>query len=179
MNLSKIIEQIKNILIIGLLIVASFFGHKSRGFEQQYSAAILEKEMLEKNLKNIVMIKNNQITLLKRENDTIKTTIQYLPPEGNIRITVDDKDEQTVTVVNRGFTFWPNVGLLVEKEVKPTLGARIYYWDRYGAGLGLSTSGAHLYVDRRVDDYLNFLKNSTAGVYLGREEIGLRLSSFL
>jgi hypothetical protein len=62
--------------------------------------------------------------------------------------------------------------------VQPQVAARLAYWDRYGLGLGLSQSGVNIFFDRRVDDFIPFMSNSTVGLFLDRNNTGLKLSTF-
>ena len=178
-NFIKILETTKTIMIIFLIGVAFFTYKNYENYRNQFHVASLEKEMLEKQLKSIVKIKDNQIISLKRDKDKVKTEIIYLPPEGNIKITLDDNDKQNIFINNKGWTFRPNIGLTAGNNFYPTLGARVLYWNRFGAGIGLTNTGAHLYIDRRIDDYIGFLRNSSAGIFINTNELGLRISSFL
>ena len=60
------------------------------------------------------------------------------------------------------------------QELKAGLGARLVYFNRYGAGLGLDTDlEGYLFVDRRLDDLTGLLKNTTVGLYGGRGRLGV------
>lgn len=175
----NIIEKVKTYLLILLIIVCAVYTVSLKNTQTKYNNVVLEKEILDKKLKNIIQIKSNEITMVYRDKEVVRTEIKYLPPEGSFKITTDANDKQQITIIDRGWTFGPNIGLTVSDKISPTLGVKFFYWNRFGTGVGINSTGLNAYIDRRIDDVINFLPNSSAGIFLGTKELGLRFSSFL
>ena len=119
--------------------------------------------------------KDNKLTATVRQPDgTVKTDVKYVPPEGRAEVLQPTDGPAEISVKRAGFTFRPAVQGLVGKELKAGLGARLVYFDRYGAGVGLDTDlEGYLFVDRRLDDLTGLLKNTTVGLYGCRGRIGV------
>lgn len=173
------VEKIKNIIIIMLIAVIAFYSIALNKAKTEITDIELEKELLEKNLQSIVNVKNTEVKIVYKDRETIITKIEYLPPEGQIKISTDINNKQHIDLINKGFTFGPNIGISYAEKVSFMFGVRIYYWNRYGLGLGINSNGLSIYADRRIDDVFSFLPNSTIGVFLGRQELGIKLSAFL
>ena len=122
-----------------------------------------------------VMVRDNKLTATMRQPDgSVKTEVKYVPPEGRAEVVQPTEGPAEITIKRAGFTFRPAVQGLIGQELKGGLGARLVYFDRYGAGLGLDTDlEEYLFVDRRLDDLTGLLKNTTVGLYGGRTRIGL------
>lgn len=122
-----------------------------------------------------VEIKDNKLTATMRQPDgTVKTEVKYVPPEGRAEVLQPTAGTTEISVKHAGFTFRPAVYGLVDKKIKAGLGARLAYFDRYGAGVGLDTDlEGYLFVDRRLDDLTGLLKNTTVGLYGGRGRLGV------
>lgn len=122
-----------------------------------------------------IVVKDNKMTATVRQADgTVKTEVKYLPPEGKAEVVQPTVGTTEISVKRAGFTFRPAVQGLVGKDLKGGLGARLAYFDRYGAGVGLDTDlEGYLFVDRRLDDLTGLLKNTTVGLYGGRWRLGV------
>lgn len=98
----------------------------------------------------------------------VKTIIKYVPQEGSAEITQSTDGNNTELRVNAlGWTFRPALVGLIGKEPQIGLGARLFYWNRYGAGAGLGFSRENIspfiFADRRIDDFIPFFYNSSLG----------------
>lgn len=124
-----------------------------------------------------VVVENNKLTATVRQPDgSVKTQVKYLPPEGCAEVVQPVAGPAEISVKRAGFVFRPAVHGLAGKELKIGLGARLVYFDRYGAGVGLDNDfEMYLFADRRLDDLTGLLKNTTIGVYGGRARMGLML----
>lgn len=122
-----------------------------------------------------MVVKDNKLTATVRQaGGTIKTEIKYVPPEGRAEVVQPTDGPAEISVKRAGFTFRPAVQGLVGKELKAGLGARLAYFDRYGAGVGMDSDlEGYLFVDRRLDDLTGILKNTTVGLYGGRGRLGV------
>ncbi len=166
--MKKLISVIALLLLAGLLFSN---WHKGR----QIDKLAAQSGTLPDNQNARVIVKDNKLTATVRQNDgSVKTEVKYLPPEGRAEVLQPTDGTTEISVKRAGFTFRPAVNGLVGKELKAGLGARLVYFDRYGAGVGLHTDlEGYLFVDRRLDDLTGLLKNTTVGLYGGRGRFGL------
>lgn len=127
-----------------------------------------------------VVIKANKITAKVRQPDgSVKATVKYVPPEGTVEVVRPTQGAETIRVKRAGFTFRPAVQGLLGSDIKAGLGARLAYFDRYGAGVGLDQNAApYVFADRRLDDFTGLLRNTTAGVYGGPRSAGIMLGVY-
>ena len=163
----------KLIRITALLLLAGLlFSNWHKGRQLDKLAA--QSGMLSDEQTARVVVKDNKLTATVRQDDgTVKTEVRYLPPEGRAEVVQPTDGPAEISVKRAGFTFRPAVQGLVGKELKAGLGARLVYFDRYGAGVGLDTDlEGYLFVDRRLDDFTGLLKNTTVGLYGGRGRLG-------
>ena len=128
-----------------------------------------------------VVVKANKLTAKVRQPDgSVKATVKYVPPEGTVEVVRHTQGAETIRVKRAGFTFRPAVQGLLGNEVKAGLGARLAYFDRYGAGLGLDQNAApYVFADRRLDDLTGLLRNTTAGVFVGQGRVGVLIGIYL
>ena len=164
----------KLISVLALLIIAGLLfsnWHKGRQIDRlaEQSGTLSDKQAAR------VEIKDNKLTATVRQADgTVKTEVKYVPPEGRAEVLQPTDGPSEISIKRAGLTFRPAVHGLVGKELKAGLGARLAYFDRYGAGIGLDSDfEGYLFVDRRLDDLTGLLKNTTVGIYGGRGRIGL------
>ena len=162
------------ISVLALLIIAGLLfsnWHKGR----QIDKLAAQSGTLADSQAALVVVKDNKLTATVRQPDgTVKTEVKYVPPEGKAEVAQPIEGPAERSVKRAGFTFRPAVLGLVGKELKAGLAARLVYFDRYGAGVGLDTDlEGYLFVDRRLDDLTGLLKNTTVGLYGGRGRLGV------
>lgn len=128
-----------------------------------------------------VVVKANKLTAKVRQPDgSVKATVKYVPPEGTVEVVRPTQGAETIRVKRAGFTFRPAVQGLLGNEIKAGLGARLAYFDRYGAGVGLDQNAApYVFADRRLDDFTGLLRNTTAGVFVGQGRVGMLIGVYL
>ena len=163
----------KLIRITALLLLAGLlFSNWHKGRQLDKLAA--QSSMLSDSQAARVVVKDNKLTATVRQPDgSVKTEVRYLPPEGRAEVVQPTDGPAEISVKRAGFTFRPAVQGLIGQELKGGLGARLVYFDRYGAGVGLDTDlEGYLFVDRRLDDLTGLLKNTTVGLYGGRGRLG-------
>ena len=163
----------KLISVLALLVIAGLlFSNWWRG--RQIDKLSAQSGTLTESQAARVVLKDNKLTATVRQPDgSVKTEVKYLPPEGRAEVVQPAEGPAEISVKRAGLTFRPAVHGLLGKELKAGLGARLVYFDRYGAGVGLDTDlEGYLFVDRRLDDLTGFLKNTTVGLYGGRGRIG-------
>ena len=164
----------KLISVLALLIIAGLlFSNWWRGRQVDKLAA--QSGTLPDSQAALVVVKDNKLTATVRQADgSVKTEVKYVPPEGRAEVVQHAEGPTEISVKRAGFTFRPAVQGLLGKELKAGLGARLVYFDRYGAGVGLDTDlDGYLFVDRRLDDLTGLLKNTTVGLYGGRGRLGV------
>ena len=162
------------ISLIALLVIAGLlFSNWWRG--RQIDKLAAQSGTLADSQAARVVVKDNKLTATVRQPDgTVKTEVKYVPPEGRAEVVQPTEGPAEITVKRAGFTFRPAVQGLIGQELKGGLGARLVYFNRYGAGLGLDTElEGYLFVDRRLDDLTGLLKNTTVGLYGGRGRLGV------
>ncbi len=165
--------------LLALLLLAGLL------FSNWYKARQLDKltaktATLPENTAAQVVIKANQLTAKVRQPDgSVKATVKYLPPEGAVEVVRPTQGAETIRVKRAGFTFRPAAQGLAGKDLKIGLGARLLYFDRYGAGVGVSHDlEPYLFADRRVDDLVGIFKNTTVGVFGGPRSAGIMLGVY-
>ena len=164
----------KLIRITALLVIAGLlFSNWWRG--RQIDKLAAQSGTLPDSQSARVVVKDNKLTATVRQADgTVKTQVKYVPPEGRAEVVQPTEGPAEITVKRAGFTFRPAVQGLIGQELKGGLGARLVYFNRYGAGLGLDTDlEGYVFVDRRLDDLTGLLKNTTVGLYGGRGRLGV------
>ena len=164
----------KLIRITALLIIAGLlFSNLYKG--RQIDKLASQSGTLADSQAARVVVKDNKLTATVRQADgSVKTDVKYVPPEGRAEVLQPTDGPAEISIKRAGFTFRPAVQGLVGKELKAGIGARLVYFDRYGAGVGLDTDlEGYLFVDRRLDDLTGLLKNTTVGLYGGRGRLGL------
>lgn len=169
----------KLISLIALLVIAGLlFSNWWRG--RQIDKLAAQSGTLPDSQAARVVVKDNKLTATVRQADgTVKTDVKYVPPEGRAEVVQPTDGPAEISVKRAGFTFRPVVQGLLGKELKAGLGARLVYFDRYGAGVGLDTDlESYLFVDRRLDDLTGLLKNTTVGLYGGRKRMGLMVGVY-
>lgn len=173
MSVKRLISLIALLVIAGLL-----FSNWWRG--RQIDKLAAQTGTLPDSQAARVVVKDNKITATVRQADgTVKTQVKYVPPEGRAEVLQPTEGPAEITVKRAGFTFRPAVQGLIGQELKGGLGARLVYFNRYGAGLGLDTDlEGYLFVDRRLDDLTGLLKNTTVGLYGGRKRMGLMVGVY-
>lgn len=166
--MKKLIKILALLLLAGLL-----FSNWYR--VRQIDKLAAQTGTLPDNQNARVVVKDNKLTATVRQSDgSVKMEVKYLPPEGKAEVVQPTNGPAEISVKRAGLTFRPAVQGLVGKELKAGLGARLVYFDRYGAGVGLDTDlEGYLFVDRRLDDLTDLLKNTTVGLYGGRGRLGL------
>ena len=164
----------KLISVLALLIIAGLlFSNWYKG--RQIDKLAAQSGTLADGQAARVVVKDNKLTATVRQADgTVKTEVKYVPPEGRAEVLQPTDGTTEISVKRAGLTFQPAVQGLVGKELKGGLGARLVYFDRYGAGVGLDSDlDGYLFVDRRLDDLTGLLKNTTVGLYGGRGRFGV------
>lgn len=166
--MKKLINVLALLLLAGLL-----FSNWWRG--RQIDKLAAQSGTLPDSQNARVVVKDNKLTATVRQADGgVKTEVKYLPPEGRAEVVQPTEGPTEISVKRAGFTFRPAVQGLMGQELKGGLGARLVYFNRYGAGLGLDTDlEGYLFVDRRLDDLTGLLKNTTVGLYGGRGRLGI------
>lgn len=166
--------------LLALLLLAGLL------FSNWYKAWQLDKltaktSTLPENTAAQVVIKANKITAKVRQPDgSVKATVKYVPPEGTVEVVRPTQGAETIRVKRAGFTFRPAVQGLLGSDIKAGLGARLAYFDRYGAGVGLDQNAApYVFADRRLDDFTGLLRNTTAGVFVGSGRVGVLIGVYL
>ena len=163
----------KLISLLALLVIAGLlFSNWYKGRQIDKLAAL--SGTLSDSQAARVVVKDNKLTATVRQPDgAVKTEGKYVPPEGRAEVVQPTDGATEISVKRAGFTFRPAVQGLAGKELKAGLGARLVYFDRYGAGVGVDNDlDGYLFIDRRLDGLTVLLINTTVGLYGGRGRVG-------
>lgn len=172
------LNKIKTVLIFILIAVSAFYVIQYKNLNTSIIKLKEENGTLDEKYKALVKIKGSKVEYIYRDKDRIVTVIKYLPPEGSAQINTNSDGSQTVDIQNKGFTFKPQIAVGYHGVIDPQLAARLVYWDRYGAGIGLGVSGVNIFADRRISDFVPFMDNTTLGIYTNFKGVGLKISTF-
>lgn len=165
-------------IIIIISICLGLFALKYNILLKEKNYLILNNSKLEKGLVNKVNISKTQIVVQTKYKDKIVTVIKYLPPEGSATIATTDLGETLVDIKNKGFTLTPSASFLMNKDFYAGLSLRLFFWNRYGCGIGFSSIlKPYGFLDRRIDDFVPFMQNTSVGIFYDGS-IGLQLSVY-
>jgi hypothetical protein len=167
------------LIYVVLLFAIAYFAVSNYLNVNKIDKLTIENATLSEDLKSKTTIYKDKVIYQTRIKEKVVTQIKYLPPEGQATITVDNNNQTTLTVKEKGFCIYPAFQGIASKTLQIGLGVRLAYWDRYGLGLGLSNEiKPYLYIDRRISDFIPFCQNTSVGIsYDGG--VGLIVSVFL
>ena len=181
----KLFKLIPYVLIAFLLIRVVQLNKKN-------TLLIDKTATLEENLKNKTVIYKDKIVYKERvvSGTEVKQETVYVPIDGKIEILTPDEgnkldlniidkvfnhiikqdDGSVILVKNKGFTIAPEVAALYSTKLELGLQVKIFYWDRYNAGIGITNNEViYVYGSRNISDIFNFTKNTSMQVALGKD----------
>lgn len=175
-------------LIIAFLLIRIVYLNK------QNTILIDKTATLEENLKNKTVIYKDKIIYKERVDTVSGTEVKqetvYIPIDGKIEILtpseqeklnlnildkafnhiIKQEDGSVILIKNKGFTIAPEVAALYSDKLELGLQVKVFYWDRYNAGVGITNNSVlYGYASRNISDILNFTKNTAAQVALGKD----------
>lgn len=184
----KLIKLIPYIIIAFLLV-------RIVHLNKQNTVLIDKTATLEENLKKQVVIYKDKIVYKERVSGTevsgtnVKQETIYVPNEGKIEILtpeesqkldlglvdkifnhiIKQEDGSIIMVQTRGFCFAPEIAGLYSSKVEVGLQAKLVFWGRYGAGIGITNEETiYGFANRNISDILPVLSNSSLQVGLGK-----------
>lgn len=134
-RLGKILVYIL-VLLLGVLLFQNYL------LRRNVKTAIEQNGTLPPGVQQQVIVKQEHVTIKEKEINkvtgevTVNTQTMYVPPEGQVVITTTDEGKTTVKLTNKGFTFTPGLVFVPSKDMNVGVNARLFYWDRFGAGVG-------------------------------------------
>lgn len=185
----KVFKLIPYILIAFLLFRVIYLN-------KQNTVLIDKNATLEENLKNKTIIYKDKIIYKERikGNDVSGTEIQqttvYVPVDGKIEIltpeegnklnlnTLDklfnhiikQEDGTIIMVKTKGFTLAPEVAALYSDRLELGLQLKVFYWDRYNLGAGITNNSVlYGFASRNISDIFNFTRNTSIQAALGKD----------
>lgn len=92
-------------------------------------------------VKQEIVVKKDKVTIKEKIKDStgtteIKTDIKYIPPEGDLTISIMDDGTTQYVLNNKGFTFTPGIIVIPSNKTDVGVNIRLVYWNRFGAGMG-------------------------------------------
>lgn len=179
--------------LIPYLIIA-FLLFRIVYLNKQNTVLIDKNATLEENLKNKTVIYKDKI-IYKERIDTvsgteIKQETVYIPIDGKVEILtpaeqeklnlnildkafnhiIKQEDGSVILIKNKGFTIAPEVAALYSDKLELGLQVKVFYWDRYNLGVGITNNSVlYGYASRNLSDVLNFTKNTSIQAGLGKD----------
>lgn len=167
------------IIYVILAFAILYFAVNNKINQNKIDKLTIENATLSEDLKNKTTIYKDKIVFQTRYEDKVITKIEYLPPESHTTITTNNQDQTELHIQQKGFCLFPAINGIASSTLQIGFGARLFYYDRYGLGAGVSNEfKPYLYIDRRISDFIPFFQNTSVGVsYDGN--IGIIVSVFL
>jgi len=158
--LSKFYITLTTVLI--MVIIGMYFTIKTG------DAALMQAQVdnfkLSDKLKAMVSVTGNTVKIMYKDKEVIKYVNTYVPPENtNVTVTTDTNDHIVVNYSRTGVGFYPLLGFCYDNGLNGLIGARLVYFDRFGAGVSISPNATNLFLDSRLD--LPMFKNSSVGLF--------------
>ena len=185
----KIIKIIPYLIIIFLLFRIVYLN-------KQNTILIDKTATLEENLKNKTIIYKDKIIYKERVKgsevegtEVIQQTV-HIPVDGKVEILtpeegskldlnifdkvfnhiIKQEDGSVILIKDKGFVLAPEVAALYSNKLELGLQIKLAYWNRYNAGVGITNNEViYVYGSRSISDILNFTKNTSAEVALGKD----------
>ena len=161
-----------------LIIVIAGMAFNLKAKDAEIGRLVTENFTLSERLKAQIQITNGKYKIVYRDKEVVKYVNVFVPPENTTTyIYVDNDDQVNIEYKKFDFTFTPFVGVSYSGELSPEIGARLFYFDRWGTGISLSPKNVRAFVDYRPD--LSFMKNSSVGVFISNDqEVGANIHTF-
>jgi hypothetical protein len=170
------------------MIVIALFGVDHYLNQRKINDLLVQNKALDQNLKMSLQITPSRQIIYKTRTLTgeVKTVIKYLPPEGSAEVTQDaDSGETNLKIEHYGWTFRPLLSGMADNDgLSGGIGARFYFYDRWGAGGLLKLSEnikdikPKIFIDRRIDDFVPFLYNTSVGLQGGIDTLGITVNAY-
>lgn len=126
-------------LLVIFLVILLFQNYLLRRTNEK---TIKNSGFLPEGVKQEIVVKKDKVTIKEKNinektgSTSIKTEVKYIPPEGELKVTVNDNGNVSYTLKNKGFTFTPGIIVIPSKETDLGAVIRLVYWNRFGAGTG-------------------------------------------
>jgi hypothetical protein len=183
-------NKIKDVLTFICMIFCVFLYLQWKSTQKQLNEVKNNELALNSQVKALVEVKKDTVSVKYQEDNKVKTVTKYVPPEGkttvitssgtviapnkidqlvNDYIVVTDTVTGTTTQVivkEVGFCFKPAVSVLFSKDkINFGLESRLIYVYRYGMGIGVTPESGYIFIDRRISDLVPFMQNTLVGLY--------------
>ena len=169
----------KNVLLILLAALCLYLFIDAKLKESRLSALAAQNEKLEEGLQRQIILQGRQIIYKQKESPAQK---HYLPPEGTFDIRQYEDGNFKLTVKNKGITLRPFAAVFAAQNSRfeAAIGARLLYWNRWGAGMAWAPqSGPLAVIDRRLDDIVPLTQNTSIMLFGGKQILGIGLAVYL
>lgn len=158
----------KNLVIFILIICCCFLAFEIFFKREGIGEAKFQNDYLDTGLKRTIELKDRTLIHKVRVPEVGQGTKEgqsllaakaenfYIPPEGSFSYIEREDGEYKLDVKDYGFIFKLYFGFSsnLEGKFSPLLGARLFYYGRWGVGCGYSLNdGAALLFERRIDDF--------------------------
>lgn len=159
--------RLNNILLAALACCILYLAFMLKIKQREIDALNTQNQTLAADIKRQIVIERRHIIYKNNTCAKTETKTYFIPVEGRAVLTQNLKDELSVKITDKGFTFKPFIGLALAQDgaFEPFAGARVLYYKRYGLGGAITYGGPVIAADRRLDDILPF--ENTALTLLG------------
>jgi len=163
--------------LIIIISIISFFALKQK--DAEIEKLTQENFTLNESLKSSIKIDNNKVKILYRNKEKIVYKNIYIPPENqNTTITTDKDDKINIIYKKYGTTFMPFIGITYNNKFKSEIGARLFYFNRFGTNISLKEKAASFGLDYRIN--YGIINNSAIGIFIDSDKkYGLSFHTFL
>lgn len=134
------------VIVFLLLVFLSVLLFQNYLLKKENEKAFKHSTVLPKDIKQEIIVKKDKVYIKEKVKnkstgtEEVKADIKYIPPEGELKISVKETGDIEYKLSNKGFTFTPGIIVIPSKHTDVGVAVRLVYWNRFGAGTGASIS---------------------------------------
>lgn len=135
--------KIVTFILLVLLLVLLFQNYL---LKKENNKAFKNSTILPKDIKQEIVVKKDKVYIKEKVKnkstgtEEVKADIKYIPPEGELKISVKETGDVEYKLSNKGFTFTPGIIVIPSDHTDVGVAVRLAYWNRLGAGVGTAIS---------------------------------------
>ena len=165
-------------LTLGLLFLVVIGWFYLTKLEQQRDTFLSDKEFLDLQLKQLVILTSSLQREKYLKNGEVRTRTRFVPPEGSTTVSVDKDNKVTTKVKNKGLTLRPGLGIAYQGQKLRLLSSnKVFYWGRMGLLINGNREGLSVGVSRYVDDLIPYWHPRNIELFVARKVLTFRDSS--
>ena len=174
----QFLQKLHKMLTLGLLFLVVIGWFYLTKLEQQRDTFLSDKEFLDLQLKQLVILTSSLQREKYLKNGEVRTRTRFLPPEGNTTITVGKDSKVTTKIKTKGLTLRPGIGIAYQGQKLRLLSSnKVFYWGRLGLLINGNRDGLAVGVSRYVDDLIPFWHPKNVELMLSKKVLSFKESS--